>query len=404
MFVLFKLTFFVYDATMQEQILDQLSASMQRKTNNLPERLRLFTTEYGQLPQTVIVTGLRGIGKSTFLLYHARNSGKRIMYLSADSPLISSEPLYSVVSFIFSQGYEGVIVDEVHYAKDWAVHLKALHDDYPDRIIWASDSSSLILRQGNADLSRRFVKINMPLMSFREFLFLESGKVYEKYTFGNPDIPLKPDADLLNFFHKYRKYGTRPFYQEGDYSDRLLALLDKTLNSDVPFFVPMITADNLRLMSSVIGTLAYAPVPRLQVRSLCADWNISADKLYQLLNVMESVGILTIVRYENDTKANTAGAKLLIADPCLYTVLSGNRGSEREALVVSMLKQSGYEVTASKDETSGDYVIKKQFTEKKYRIEIGGRNKNIKQSDYVIRDDTDYPSEHSIPLWLICML
>ena len=75
---------------------------------------------------------------------------------------------------------------------------------------------------------------------------------------------------------------------EGNYEERSLALLEKTLNSDVPFFVPSITDDNLRLMSAVMGTLSAASIPRLQVRSLCADWNVGADKLYQLLEVMGS--------------------------------------------------------------------------------------------------------------------
>jgi len=54
----------------------------------------------------------------------------------------------------------------------------------------------------------------------------------------------------------------------------MLAVLDKTLYADIPFFLPNVTDGNLRLMKAITGTLAGAAIPRLQVRSLCADWGI----------------------------------------------------------------------------------------------------------------------------------
>ena len=59
------------------------------------------------------------------------------------------------------------------------------------------------------------------------------------------------------------------------------------------------TVDNIRLMSAVVGTLSMSSIPRLQVRSLCADWNVSADKLYQLLDVMEAVGSICDAKMMN---------------------------------------------------------------------------------------------------------
>ena len=79
---------------------------------------------------------------------------------SADNPKIIGEPLYDLVSSVFMLGYEGVIIDEIHYASNWSIHLKALYDDYPGKIIWISDSSSLVLRDGKADLSRRYVAVS----------------------------------------------------------------------------------------------------------------------------------------------------------------------------------------------------------------------------------------------------
>ncbi len=385
---------------MTNEILQTLAMAMQRRMASMPQRLRPYTTSHDDLPRALLLTGSRGCGKSTFLLHHART--KRILYLSADNPKIMDTPLYDVVSDILMKGYEGVIIDEVHYAADWSIHLKALYDDFPDKTFWVSDSSSLILRAGEADLSRRYMPMEMPLMSFREYLFLEAGEIFPVYHPGDLNLPAQPTSTLLQQFLDYRSHGTRPFYQDGNFPARYMAVLDKVLNNDIPFFLPRITENNLRLMRAIIGTLSNSSVPRVQITSLCADWGIGAEKLYQLLFVMESVGLLRIVRMQNDTKARSIGAKMLFADPCAYHVLDADQGTEREAYIANCFAMSGYEVFASRNETKGDYVVTKGKTN--WTLEVGGKNKKPKQADFVLRDDTDYPAGNAIPFWLAGMM
>jgi len=363
----------------------------------LPQILRPFTAAKRELPRALVLTGHRGAGKTTFLLYHAR--GRRILYLSADNPLISAIPLYEAVTAVFMYGYEGVIIDEVHFAREWSIHLKALYDDFPDRAIWASDSSSLVLRKGRGDLSRRFVPLSMPLLSFREYASLVTGQTYP--TFDPFDkIPVQGDARLLELFRAYRKHGTRPFFQEGAFGERMMAVLEKTLHSDIPFFIPRITDDNIRLMNAVVGYLAKSAIPRLHVRSLCADWNIGAEKLYQLLFVMESVGILRVIRKERDTKAQSVGHKLFFGDPVYYDVLGGDPGTAREALAAAMLEEAGMTVTATRHEPDGDFVVTRPGKEAVV-LEVEGPSKGKKNADYLIRDDTDIPAGTTIPLWAL---
>lgn len=388
---------------MTNEILQQLVMAMQRRVAALPERLRLFTTEYcaqNALPRTLLLSGARGCGKTTFLLYHS--IGKRMLYFSADNPKIINDSIYDLVSDIFMRGYEGVIIDEIHFAANWSLHLKALYDDFPEKNIWVSDSSSLVLRKGEGDLSRRYVPINMPLMSFREFLFLETGKEYPTYSLGDSKLPVQPNSELLNLFQQYRDHGTRPFYQEQNFEARYMAIIEKVLDKDIPFFVPSVTENNLRVMRAVIGSLANASIPRIQVKSLCSDWAIGADKLYQLLFVMEQIELLRIVRYPNDNKARSTGAKMFFSDPCAYHVLQADLGTERESYISNCFAQAGFSVSAVKDETKGDFVVSKGNTQ--YTLEVGGKNKVPKKSDYVLRDNTDYPADNAIPLWLIGMM
>ncbi|MBP7095372.1 MAG: ATP-binding protein [Spirochaetia bacterium] len=392
---------------MSEVPLSDLEAAMRRRVQVLPPRIRPSTTERGELPRAFVLSGARGVGKTTFLLHHALAAG--VLHVSVDNPLLAGIALYELGRAAFMAGYRGVAFDEVHFAKDWGAHLKALYDDFPDRAVWASDSSSLALRGGVADLSRRFVPVHMPLMSFREFLFLESGAVLptiDPFSGGTGGSLPRVDAALLQAFRRYREGGTRPFQGEGDFRERMLAVLEKSLYADVPFLLPKVGESNLRLMNAIVATLARSAVPRLQVRSLCADWNVGADRLYALIEVMEAIGLLRVVRYENDTKARSVGAKLFFADPAFYGVLGGNAGTMREALVAALCAESGWLVEASREETTGDFVISRLggSSTRRIALEVGGASKRRKGSDFVIRDDLDYPTAAALPLWMLGMM
>jgi len=390
---------------MDARTIAEIETTMSRRIAALPKRIRPITREYGTLPRALLLTGSRGAGKTTFLLHHAREN--RVLYFSADNPMLAGEPLYGTVKSMFMAGYEGVIVDEVHYAREWSLHLKALYDDFPTHKLWISDSSALVLRAGFGDTSRRYVPIRLPLLSFREFLYLEQGIDYPVCDPFNRklELPVEPTPAILDSFRKFRTTGSRPFYAEGNFDERMFAVLDKTLYSDVPFFLPNITDGNLRLMKAITGTLAASSIPRLQVRSLCADWGLGAEKLYQILNVMESVGVLRIVRIENDTKAKTAGDKLFFADPSFYSVLHGNPGTAREALVASLCADAGWTVESTRDDSTGDFVITGNSGPgiRKLKIEVGGASKKIRSADFVIRDDIDHPSTNAVPMWLLGM-
>ncbi len=133
---------------------------MKRRIASLPNRFRPFVRHRDTLPRTFMLTGPRGVGKTTFLLHHANKhletQQKRILYLSADNPPFGAEGLYEIVASKFLAGYFGVIIDEVHFAKDWSIHLKALYDDFPNHILWISDSSFLCLRTEKNDFPPRF--------------------------------------------------------------------------------------------------------------------------------------------------------------------------------------------------------------------------------------------------------
>jgi predicted AAA+ superfamily ATPase len=348
-----------------------------------------------------LLTGPRGVGKTSFLLREAQKLGN-VLYVSADHPLVSTSSLWELGEKAFLSGYSGLIADEVHFAANWSAHLKSLYDSFPDKIIWASDSSSLILRLGTHDLSRRFPAQHVPFLSLREYMTLRGLPVLKPFD----PLRAKPQdfeqalarPDLLAYFRDYLQEGFRPIFTEGQYQSKILAIIEKTIMSDIPFFVPGTQENHLRLMRAIIGYLATAHIPTLNIDSLSREWSVGKEKLYTLLSVMDEVGLITIVRLPSDYKATGKGAKIFFADPSMYAALNGNLGNVRESFVVASFKQAGKTVHAADKEIDGDLLVDG------FLVEVGGKSKKRKKADYVIRDDSERPTGNGIPLWALGMM
>lgn len=364
-----------------------------------PERLRDWSLRFDLPKRAALLTGPRGVGKTTWML--AQADRHHLLYVSVDSPVLTAIPLFDLLEGIFMRGYEGVLVDEVHYASDWARHLKAAYDAFPDRCIVASDSSTIALRKEVSDLSRRFPVHAMPLLSFREYLMLKLDRDIARLDPFEYQVAamrkLVKEVNVLRHFRDYMAAGFRPFFLEDAalYQEKVMNIIAKTMEADIPFLVPQITENHLRLMHAVVGYLAVSTVPTLHVNALCREWSIGKEKLYQLLSAMERAHLIRTIRKRNDTKMISVGAKLLLHEPSVYGFFGGNEGTQREAYVAGALADAGHRVFASSNETDCDFIVGKR------RIEVGGARKQAKAADIVVRDNVDLPTRNVLPMWML---
>lgn len=383
-----------------DAIIDQLELITERLKRHLPDRKRPWFKQLNLADlRAVLLYGARGIGKTTYLL--SQIVDKPFLYLSADNPVVSSLSLYELLKAVYARGYKGIVIDEVHFANQWSVHLKAFYDAYPDFFIWASDSSNLVLRKSVSDLSRRFVQIRMPMLSFREYLYLTEGLELEPVDIFSSNRMLSSQIDginILKLFNDYLHEGIRPIFVEKEYCKRLASIFEKSLYYDMPFYVSSIQDNHLRLMHAIVGHLLLSPIPTLNVSGMCSEWGVSKEKLYNLLTVMERAELIRILHQEGARKTYSKGAKIFIADPSFYYCFNGNLGSAREAFVMFSLGER-YKLSACKDENICDYVVGDGI-----KIEVGGPGKRQKGADFVVRDDIDVPVGNKIPMWMVGMV
>ncbi|MEJ5230090.1 MAG: AAA family ATPase [Pseudothermotoga sp.] len=385
-----------------DELIEKLELQMERLINTLPERKRPFFEELDSkfANRAILLYGPRGTGKTTYLLLRAKQNN--MLYVSGDDIRLLQHSFYEIAEEIL-KNYSGIIIDEVHAIKNWEIIAKNIYDSFPSKKIWLSDSSSVILRKGVADLSRRFVVVKLPLMSLREYICFETGKLlpkientFEERSFDMAKEILK-EIDAVSYFKKYKEHGSRPFYLEGNFREKMLNIVEKTIYHDTISILGNISENHYGAMKAMITHLLFSKIPTINIETMSKEWGIGKPKLYQLLQTLEDVEMINVVDYTNIEKAYTKGAKILLADPTLYYVYEGETGNFREAFVVSTLKEKD-KILACKDETKGDFIFN-QLT-----LEVGGKNKKPKESDFVIRDDIDIPFKNIIPLWMLGMM
>ncbi len=132
----------------------------------------------------LLLSGIRGAGKSTMLLQLAQDvvaSGvdpRGVLYLSVEHPMFGMLPLDQILriyrEMIHPVGRHAVLLlDELHYAKEWDSQIKALLLGEHDYRIIATESVQMIERELVTETQLgRWAAIPFPSLSFHEYLSL----------------------------------------------------------------------------------------------------------------------------------------------------------------------------------------------------------------------------------------
>jgi len=161
-----------------------LTFSNQIKSQKIPEYKRFLYAQIDFNERLIGILGARGAGKTTLLLqYLKEKTNKKVtLYLIGDHPVVANEGLYAIADAFQKVGGQILIIDEIHKVKDFEIALKLIYDSFFELQVIFTGSSAVALDHAKADLSRRSIIYTLPVLSFREYLELETDEKFESYT------------------------------------------------------------------------------------------------------------------------------------------------------------------------------------------------------------------------------
>jgi predicted AAA+ superfamily ATPase len=360
------------------------------------------------------IKGPRGAGKTTLMLQHLKfdeNIRKDALYVTADHPWFYTHSLLETANNWFKQGGKFLFIDEVHKYPKWSSELKNIYDGLPGMKIVFSASSALDIYRGEADLSRRVITYPLGGLSFREYIFFTTGKLFNPIS---PEEIKNHHSDLSysiteNFrplpeFRKYLKFGYLPFFKEDEtgYFIKLEQIVNTIVDTDLAYIAGY-NSGTASKIKKLLGVIAESVPFKPNIASIARKLELSRDSVYQYITLLNDAKLVnSLVVAGKGISTLQKPEKLYLENPNLAFALTGNPevGNLRETFVLNQLINSGAEVTYPQ---AGDFMVNETV------IEVGGKTKSAAQvnhlEDFLIAaDDIETGANHKVPIWLFGFL
>ena len=360
------------------------------------------------------IKGARGVGKTTMLLQHIKESFDKIddaLYVSLDNLWFNTHKLEDLVEFLYTHGVMHIYLDEVHRYKDWAVLLKNFYDSYPDLNIVYTGSAMLAIDNSKADLSRRQSLYTLNGLSFREYLACEGVAAIptiglEEMLAGHVEyaVDVISGIKILKYFDRYLREGYYPYYKEAgnDYLMRVGEVARLVIDNDIPSVedITYFTAQKIKTLLMVIaGNVPLEP----NISKLSSQLESTRDQTLKMLYLLDRADLLLLLTEQlKNYKHLVSPKKIYLNNANLMYALSGkiSEGTVRETFFANQVGAVA-DLTMPKQ---GDFLA-----DGKYLFEVGGSSKTFDQiagipESYLAVDGIETGSGNRIPLWMFgCM-
>ena len=362
----------------------------------------------------IIITGQRGVGKTTMLLQYLKSEIEdlsKALYISLDDIYFTSNKLSDVVEdFVLNDG-RFLFVDEVHRYPNWSIEIKNIYDFHPELKVVATGSSAIAIQEGEADLSRRASVYHLQTLSLREYIMFSKGidlspigltdliQNHEQFAMG-----INQAVRPIQLFKEFLKFGSYPFSNSEDplYYDKLRTITNLIIDNDITA-VENITYETRIKIKKLLYLISTAVPFKPNITELSQKVGTSRDVLLKHLHLLSRAGIINLLTQSGiGTSIMQKPEKIYINNPTLMYSLDerANKGTLRETFFMSQVSANN----KLNYPNSGDFIVND-----KYLFEIGGKNKTHKQiagtnNAFLAIDDIEYGLKTKIPLWLFGFL
>ena len=365
----------------------------------------------------ILVTGLRGTGKTTILKTIAKKYGG--LYTSGDFLKTKSVEISDLTEISRAYDKNIIIVDEVLYLSDWQIKLKIEADTNQNILYIISGSSAMQLKKISQDLSRRLDIYRLNPLSFREYLTLKNkitieqkidfssflNKDQEKLFLELSSIKQQLPKNIYSLFKIYYEDQLPFLLEEVNKKDKIRQLVEKVIYKDMPQIDNLYT-EQLKNAEIIIKFLSSAE--KINYTNISTNLGIKRDMVVKIIDLLEKSELLYIVQDVVPTRELRSNKKVLFSSPGIRIALneineSSVIGFSREDMFGLILKNAGIKFAYNYKQDGYDYLIKNT------KFEIG-KNKtktNISKGTIIVGDYLDVEYKSSVlyvPMYLFSLI
>lgn len=397
--------------------MEQLQAQHLRLLSHVDSRYkRSLMNEINWDARLIAIRGARGVGKTTMLLQHIKETYGTdptiALYASLDHLYFSRHSLIDLAEEFHKKGGKCLCFDEVHKYDGWSREIKNIYDGFPDLQIIFTGSSLLNILNAEADLSRRCVSYDMQGLSFREYLLFKEDISLPVLSLEELlQHPLSASENVLKackplkYFDHYLQEGYYPFFLEKnmDYLTQVQKVVSLILEIELPQLGNVDIA-NVRKLRSLLSVVSSGVPFAVDISKMAQTAELNRNTIVAYLAHLNRAKLLNLLYSDaQNLKRMQKPDKIYMENCNLLHALSLTQvetGTERETFFVNQLAYQ-HQIEYAKQ---GDFLIDRTYT-----IEVGGQSKDGKQiadvpNAFIAADGIEYALGNKIPLWLFGFL
>jgi len=221
------------DKSLLKEIILEQRDFIDRAEQGIEREVLLGLKKYFKLPHTLVVAGIRRVGKSTLLVQLMRSFYKDTSYYFnfEDERLLNFKPndfnsLYELMVELFDER-KVFFFDEIQNVKGWENFVRRMQDRKFKFFITGSNAS-LLSRELGTKLTGRYLSQKLYPFSFKEFLSFKNYKFQQNNLYKTVER-----GKLKKFFNIYLKEGGMPEYLQYQNKEVLKNVYEDILYRDI---------------------------------------------------------------------------------------------------------------------------------------------------------------------------
>jgi len=326
------------------------------------------------VPEAVVITGMRRVGKTTLLKYISEkiNSHNKI-FLDLENPMnrkYFEEKNYERIldGFRFlglnttQKGY--IFLDEIQFVRNIPSVIKYLSDHYNLKFFLTGSASFYLKNLFSESLSGRKYIFELFPLSFSEFLRMKNARV--KIPEDKAQITEAMFEEINRYYDEYMFYGGFPGIVQKESVQEKRMMIDDIFSSY--FQLEIIQLGDFRktqVIRDMMLLLMARTGSKLEIQKISRELSVSRTTIYEYISFLENTYFLKLIRpysRNKDTEIRTV-PKIYICDSGIVNHFTRvSEGSLFENNIFSILRTRG-EVNyyQKKSGVEIDFILDKQF-------------------------------------------